>query len=268
MQFHSKMDSNTQRVFPKIIHQTWKTSRIPKKWKISQKQWIKLHPTWEYRFWTDTDIENFIKEKHPEFLNTWNSYPYQIQKVDAVRYFILNDFGGIYSDLDIVPRLPLDEYVDNMQVEAMFVPSANFQYVQCFTNAFMISHKGASIWQRVFDELGVKNKKWWYQGKHLLVMNTTGPYMLTRAVHAHDRILGYLPTKLFNAKSVANISDDILLQSDIENSNSVLINIYGSSWHEYDSKIYNFFFKYYFHIFIAVVVIYFVTQNLSLNIKH
>jgi mannosyltransferase OCH1-like enzyme len=255
---------NDKRTFPKIIHQTWKTTNIPKKWKISQKQWKKLHPTWEYRFWTDKDLENFIKDKHPEFLDIWKTYPYQIQKVDAVRYFILNDFGGIYSDLDIVPRLPLDEYVENMTTEAMFVPSANFQYMQCFTNAFMISHKGALIWQRVLDELSVKNKKWWYLGKHLLVMNTTGPYMLTRAIHKHDQILGYLPAKLFNAKSVSEIGDELLLRSDINKSDSVLINIYGCSWHEYDSKLYNFVFKYFIHILVIVTVIYFAWKHVKI----
>lgn len=244
--------------FPKIIHQTWKTTKIPQKWQISQSRWKKLHPTWEYRLWTDKDIENYIKDKHPEFLVIWNSYPYQIQKVDAVRYFILNDFGGVYSDLDIVPRVPIDEYVENMTVEAMFVPSAN---TPCFTNAFMISQKGATIWQRVFDELFKTYKKWYYVGKHLLVMNTTGPYMLTRAIYAHDKILGLLPVKLFNATAVTEISEDF---NDIDNQTSVLVNIYGSSWHEVDSKVYNFCFKYGIRLIVLAVILYLIFNHVKI----
>lgn len=43
----------------------------------------------------------FIKTHYPWFLNTYNSYPYAIQRADAIRYFHLFHYGGIYVDLDI-----------------------------------------------------------------------------------------------------------------------------------------------------------------------
>jgi mannosyltransferase OCH1-like enzyme len=36
------------------------------------------------------------------FLETFDSYPYPIQRADAIRYFVLHHFGGIYIDLDDV----------------------------------------------------------------------------------------------------------------------------------------------------------------------
>ena len=36
------------------------------------------------------------------FLETWDAYPYNIERADAIRYFVLHHYGGIYLDLDDV----------------------------------------------------------------------------------------------------------------------------------------------------------------------
>lgn len=45
--------------------------------------------------------------RYPWFLETFDSYPYPIQRADAIRYFVLHHFGGIYIDLDDVRALAL-----------------------------------------------------------------------------------------------------------------------------------------------------------------
>ena len=35
-------------------------------------------------------------------METFDGYPYPIQRADAIRYFVLHHFGGIYIDLDDV----------------------------------------------------------------------------------------------------------------------------------------------------------------------
>lgn len=40
--------------------------------------------------------------RYPWFLETFDGYPYPIQRADAIRYFVLHHFGGIYIDLDDV----------------------------------------------------------------------------------------------------------------------------------------------------------------------
>lgn len=37
-----------------------------------------------------------IAEKFPWFLDTWFKYPYNIQRADVLRYFVLYEYGGIY----------------------------------------------------------------------------------------------------------------------------------------------------------------------------
>jgi mannosyltransferase OCH1-like enzyme len=43
--------------------------------------------------------------RYPWFLETFDGYPYPIQRADAIRYFVLHHFGGIYIDLDDVRAL-------------------------------------------------------------------------------------------------------------------------------------------------------------------
>jgi mannosyltransferase OCH1-like enzyme len=57
-----------------------------------------LHP----QLWTDELSMEFIAREYPWFLETFQNYPYPIQRADAIRYFVLAHYGGIYIDLDDV----------------------------------------------------------------------------------------------------------------------------------------------------------------------
>eukprot|EP01052_Picozoa_sp_SAG31_P020854 SAG31_NODE_1586_length_7821_cov_3.086765_2_plen_123_part_00 len=71
--------------------------------------WLRVNPGWEYRFWTDADNKELIKTKFPEYLEMYEWYPENIQRADAIRYFILYEFGGVYADLDFEALQPLDQ---------------------------------------------------------------------------------------------------------------------------------------------------------------
>ena len=40
--------------------------------------------------------------RYPWFLEDWDGYEFPIQRADAIRYFVLAHYGGIYIDLDDV----------------------------------------------------------------------------------------------------------------------------------------------------------------------
>ncbi len=98
-------------MFPRIIHQTWKTEQVPPEFSAYVQSWKTAHPEWQYMLWTDEDNRLFIKEYFGWFLSTYDSYTYKIQRVDAVRYFILYHFGGLYVDLDFECHKNFDELV-------------------------------------------------------------------------------------------------------------------------------------------------------------
>lgn len=100
-------------LIPKIIHQTWitchvpdllsgicTTKPIPDKWKEAYTSVKTIHRDYEYKLWTDQNSRDFIKQEYPWFLPTWDTYSYPIQRADAIRYFALYHYGGIYVDLD------------------------------------------------------------------------------------------------------------------------------------------------------------------------
>ncbi|CAI6815150.1 BFH_HP2_G0054300.mRNA.1.CDS.1 [Saccharomyces cerevisiae] len=87
-------------LIPKIIHQTYKTEDIPEHWKEGRQKCLDLHPDYKYILWTDEMAYEFIKEEYPWFLDTFENYKYPIERADAIRYFILSYYGGVYIDLD------------------------------------------------------------------------------------------------------------------------------------------------------------------------
>lgn len=58
--------------------------------------------------WTDSSSRQFVAENYPWFLDTFDSYRYNIQRADAIRYFVLYHYGGVYIDLDIGCLKPVD----------------------------------------------------------------------------------------------------------------------------------------------------------------
>lgn len=52
--------------------------------------------------WTDEKSRELIVAEYPWFLETFDGYAHPIQRADAIRYFVLAHFGGIYVDLDDV----------------------------------------------------------------------------------------------------------------------------------------------------------------------
>lgn len=219
---------------PKIIHQTWKTKDIPEKWKKSQQEWQRLHPDWKYILWTDEDIRNHIKNNHPDFLELHDNYEYDIQRADMIRYFILYDFGGLYSDLDQYPTENIEKYITTNLNYFVYSPNSDI-----LTNQFMISPKGSNIMKIIQQQL-LKDIPFYAIGKHLKIYYSTGPYMLNNTLLnlKKDQFI-ILPRKKFNPYSIIHgklISDE----------NEISINTIDneSTWNSYDTFIFNFISRY------------------------
>lgn len=160
---------NTQKP-PRIIHRTYKTPNIPSQWQEPYDSCRTLNPTYEQYFWTDEAAREFIKTQFPWFLTTYDDYPYTIQRVDALRYFLLWHYGGIYIDLDIGCRKPLDPLL----VFRVLMPRT---WPYGVSNDFM-----ASMPQRPFImkvALSLQDYDADYLSKYITVFFTTGPMFLS-----------------------------------------------------------------------------------------
>ena len=95
------------------IIQTYKGYDIPDICKPMVENIKKLNPNWNYMFFTDYDISQFIKTKTPEYYDTFVKMKYKIQQLDFFRYIVIYFYGGVYLDLDIELTGCLDDIVSN-----------------------------------------------------------------------------------------------------------------------------------------------------------
>ena len=93
---------------PKIIHQIFHNWRdlgneiIPSDWDAVRETCRFHNPDFEHRLWTESASLAFIGEHYPWFLDTYRGYGFPVQRVDALRYFLMLKIGGFYIDLDNV----------------------------------------------------------------------------------------------------------------------------------------------------------------------
>jgi mannosyltransferase OCH1-like enzyme len=139
----SKRDS-----IPKIIHQTWKTADLPENFAKWSETWKKYHPQWKYIFWSDEDLESFVKTRYPSFYPTYQAFDKHIKRVDSVRYLILHYYGGLYVDMDFECLRNLDPLLEEKQI-VLGRMGYDAIYAHSLPNALMASVKGHPFWMDV-----------------------------------------------------------------------------------------------------------------------
>jgi len=104
---------------PKIIHQVWegkKEPKIPIRLRILADTWKEKNPSWEYHLWNADEMDELVRTYFPEFLMIYQSFKYDVQRWDAIRYMILYHYGGVYADLDSECFRSIDSIVENYDV--------------------------------------------------------------------------------------------------------------------------------------------------------
>jgi inositol phosphorylceramide mannosyltransferase catalytic subunit len=201
---------------PRIIHQTWKNEDVPAQFRQMASSWRDNHPDWEYRLWTDEMNRNFIREFYPFFLPRYDNYSVNIQRVDAVRYFLLHKYGGIYADLDfecLVNITPLIEgttcVLGKEPVEHCLIHGKSM----IISNAFMAAAPGHHFIRAICRELDIEKELTDHRNNHIL--ESTGPFMLTALYEGYSR---KEDIRLLDDRYIYPLTkDDLLLFNDTEN---------------------------------------------------
>jgi len=93
--FNDPLLPRVYKVIPKKIHQIWIGPHpFPEKYKKWAETWKELNPDYEYKLWTDEDV---AKLRLPRIYYELDNYG---PKSDILRYYILNEYGGVYVDTD------------------------------------------------------------------------------------------------------------------------------------------------------------------------
>lgn len=118
---------------------------------IYSQNWRKLNPEYEIKLYDDKLCEKFLLEEfsllHHDIFKFIPDGPI---KADFWRICILYKYGGIYSDADIEPLVPLKDFIEN---EVDFVTCSSYwdDMKFNFNPNFIMAYKGDIILKKCID---------------------------------------------------------------------------------------------------------------------
>ena len=142
---------------PKIIHQTYKNHNLPETYKMCQTEIKRLHPDFEYRFYTDEDMDRLMKTEFPEYYDKFNELPRMIMKIDMFRYFLMYKYGGLYTDMDYLMFKLFDLLNENVVIPCNR-EHENGEPI-CLGNCIFASQLNHPYWKSLIDTLFTIDRK-------------------------------------------------------------------------------------------------------------
>lgn len=162
-----------ENIIPKKIHQVWLGSDLPEKYRKLCNSWSEIHPDWEYKLWTDKDINEFDID-----IEKFNGIKNLGAKSDILRYHILYKYGGIYADTDFLCL-------------RSFEPILKYDFFGCggvtdtnnnpllFNGLF-----GATKNNKIIEDcINSINNNIYNTTSYEIIMSLTGPYYLTEMIY-------------------------------------------------------------------------------------
>lgn len=159
-------------------------------------------------------------------MDIWDGYAFPIQRADAIRYFVLYHYGGIYLDMDTWCNLtlPIDEIVPDTLVQYALFKST---LPTGITNDFMIASARHPAYATAIAKLPVYNaitRIWARWQPYCAIMISAGPMFLTMVV------MDYLikqPSQTPPTIGVINSTELAPYLTDLE----------SGTWHQADAKV-------------------------------
>jgi mannosyltransferase OCH1-like enzyme len=178
---------------PRIVHQTWRTKALPPDFARFRASWAVRHPAWEHRLYDDADCREAVEAIGAPWPRIYSNLPTAIQRADLFRYLVVHHVGGVYADIDMECRRPIDALLQGaecvLSIEAHLTERrrrllgyreprqlANCVFAAAPGHAFL-GQVLACIAQRVSSEVR----------SDVDVEDSTGPRMLTRVFESLSR---------------------------------------------------------------------------------
>lgn len=163
---------------PKNIFQTFKTADLPFITRFYIRRFRKKNPDWNYEFFDDEAVNNFMKTEFDErVFNAFSRIQIGAAKADMFRYAVLLKRGGVYLDVDSDLCRKLDDFIlpDD---EAIIAPES---IGNCFVQWALIFQKNHPFLAKALEMI-VENIE-----KNLFVHDVhscTGPTLFSNAIRA------------------------------------------------------------------------------------
>lgn len=170
---------------PKTIFQTWKSKTdIPNNFAYWSGTAALVNPKHTHVIWDDADNREFIETHYPWFLPTYDAFPAEIYRADAIRPFFLYHHGGFYADMDVEFLRPIDDLIGNASGVFLGSMGVNPAFEHSIPNATMASSPGEEFWLLTMALMMEQSSS---RPEYV-----TGPVMLKRA---YDMYMGEYDTR-------------------------------------------------------------------------
>lgn len=131
---------------------------------------------------------DFIKEHFPYFLPIYDNYETNIERVDAVRYFVLYKCGGFYIDMDFECLANIEPVVSDTACVFGKEPAEHCNWHSkdlIISNAFMGAVPGFHFFDSLCREL--QRCRQLTDHPNTRVLESTGPFMLSRMYTTYEK---------------------------------------------------------------------------------
>jgi inositol phosphorylceramide mannosyltransferase catalytic subunit len=168
---------------PRHIHQIWLASehRQPmfNHFRSAADDCVRLNQHYNYTLWTDVQIVPWLNQHYPWFVSTYQSYWYDMQRIDAMKYFVLFHYGGVYVDLDIKCKTPdlIQSVLRASQTngEPDIILHMGTEGISANTD-LMAAKQHHPFFQLAIRQLEAANR--WFYLYHLTIILSAGPTFL------------------------------------------------------------------------------------------
>ena len=202
---------------PTIIHQVWsnKIRPLPLFFRELSETWKNLYPDWEYILWDDQRMDSFIKDYYPAYYSYCQSFPYDVQRWDTIRYLFLYKYGGMYVDFDYEAIEPLQDLINNHSCSFASEPN---EHAQIFgkkiyiNNGLIITAPNHPFLKNIIDCVMKKYPtNLIYRDKMEEVLLTTGPLMITNLYeeYEHKDEIYIMPAEIVAPLNKVEVADYI-----------------------------------------------------------
>lgn len=204
---------------PKIIHQTWKNKDIPDFLLENVNKWKEMNPDYEYEYYDNDKCRKFILNNMGfKTALTFDILKPGAFKADLFRYCVLYIRGGVYTDIDLVPLVPLDKIIDE---EHNFFSVKERDHIHNFVingvwQGFIACEPGLEVFKIAIDKI-VDNAIFKYYPSDICqdwnkILSITGPQMFGNIIKdfcrvksiSHEMSYNGIRVKLFKFRNVNN----------------------------------------------------------------
>jgi mannosyltransferase OCH1-like enzyme len=102
---------------PPVFHQIWLGPEpLPRDYAGYQRSWLRRHPGWELRLWTEDDLPGDLERKE-----VYELLRRPAERSDMLRLELLHRHGGVYVDTDFECRRSIEPLLDGVDFFCAYI---------------------------------------------------------------------------------------------------------------------------------------------------